>query len=119
MPKNIVLSAASAFIVWGLWGYYANIHLKESQAILAGFVQACISGLATCLIAQAILKTQTLKTDLNFKLYMAPTIVIVCYAFVLIILHWAAQTPNILGTISLPMLVVIPYSYWIAKNETK
>lgn len=120
LTKATVFAVAFSFFVWGGWAYWINLSAGDSsQAIRSGITQGLYSGVMTFYMSLAVYffwqRTRYLKLG-----WLLPTVGTVGHTGALLIgAHLLNHTPNVLKTVSVPLLVAVLYCLFLTRNFQK
>ncbi|HEV7306547.1 hypothetical protein [Ensifer sp.] len=103
------VQVAFAFIAMGGWAFFANRLYPMPRPLVAGIVQGTLSALLTLYLKTAI---DFLSRRLRGagRLILPPLVACLGSSAVLVAIHAASGTPEILKTIALPLAVSTSYA---------
>jgi hypothetical protein len=109
LAGNGAVHVAFAFLAMGGWAVFANRLHPMPRPLVAGFVQGTISAVLTLYLKSVI---DALAHRLNglTALYAPPAIACLTSTALLVAVHAASGTPEILRTIALPLVVSTTYA---------
>ncbi len=97
--------ALAAFVIWGGWAFYANVHAGNWIAMVAAVAQGAFSLLMTFVMGYLTSYLYACFTRPVFKLLLPAFFILLLACCFLSILHYSVGTPAILKTISPALLV--------------
>jgi LytS/YehU family sensor histidine kinase len=109
LASSGIVHVLFAFLAMGGWAFFANRDYPMPRPLISAVVQGSISACLTLFLKSAI---EFLSRQFSgLATYWAPP-VIACVAStgVLIVIHAASGTPEILKTIALPLVVSTSYA---------
>ena len=98
-----------AFLVMGGWAVFANRAYEMPRPLYAGLVQGVLSACLT-LFLKSVIDRLSKRFDGVAQLWAPPVIACLGSASVLVAIHAASGTPEILKTIAVPLLVSTSYA---------
>ncbi|WP_282609298.1 hypothetical protein [Pelagibius sp. Alg239-R121] len=98
-----------AFVGMGSWAVFSNRAHPMPEPVVAGVVQGTLSACLT-LTLKTIIDRLAARFSGSKRLWLPPLIASSVSACVLLAIHKASGTPEILATISLPMTVATSYA---------
>jgi uncharacterized membrane protein AbrB (regulator of aidB expression) len=103
-------AGVAAFTVYGGWAYSVNVQHGFSTGLSSGLVQGSYSFVLT--LVTTLLMEYLLLTLSNFRRRLTLTILATCMVTFSIayLIHWLAETPEILLTITPGFLIGIIYT---------
>lgn len=104
-----MVHVAFAFVAMGGWAFFANRHHPMPKPLVAGVVQGTLSALLTLYLKTAI-DVLSSRFSGATRLVLPPLLACVGSSAVLIAIHTASGTPEILKTIALPLTVSTTYA---------
>ncbi|MGO4623550.1 hypothetical protein AB4Z34_15120 [Ensifer sp. 2YAB10] len=115
-----VVHVAFAFFAMGGWALFANRHHPMPKPVVASVVQGTLSALLTLYLKTAI-DVLSSRFSGATRLVLPPLLACLGSSAVLIAIHAAGGTPEILKTIALPLTVSTTYAaiynYSISRGE--
>jgi hypothetical protein len=112
--KYNIISALAAFVVWGGWAYYINDTGTENVRAISAATQ----GISSLIITLALVKLVSLIFNrLPRKItsvFIASILSVTCSGSCLIAVHYLIGTPEIVGTVSPPLLVAFLFCLFTA-----
>ena len=109
LARSSFAHLAGAFLVMGSWAFFANYGHGVGDALAAAVLQGVLSALVTL-----SLKTFVEKIAPRFSgraaLVLPPLAAFVIVGAVLILAHRVAATPEVPGTIALPLAAATGYA---------
>lgn len=115
-----VVHVAFAFLAMGGWAFFANRLHPMPRPLVAAGVQGTLSALLTLYLKTAI-DTLSGRFHGRKRLLLPPLIACLGSSAILVAIHAAAGTPEILKTIALPLAVSTSYAalynYSISRGE--
>lgn len=113
---------AGAFLAMGGWALFANRDHGLSRMLTAGAVQGMLSALIT-LFLKSMIERLARNLEGAAALFAPPAVAIAVSATLLLVVHLLARTPELAGTIALPLLVstgyAALYSYSLYRKEQR
>ena len=100
---------AFAFIAMGGWALFANRHHPLPKPLIAGVVQGTLSALLTLYLKTAI-DALSKRFSGAMRLVLPPLVACLGSSAILVAIHAASGTPEILKTIALPLVVSTSYA---------
>ncbi|MDF1634143.1 hypothetical protein [Mycoplana sp. MJR14] len=100
---------AVAFLAMGGWALLANRGHSPARMLAAAAVQGTLSALLTLFLKSAVERLARRFRGAS-ALWAPPAIAIACSAMLLVAIHALAGTPEIAGTVALPLLVSSSYA---------
>jgi len=109
LGRSSAVHVAFAFVAMGSWALFANRAYPLPRMLLAGLVQGALSGCLTLFLKRII---ETLSTMFlgSLRLVAPPVIALLGSATLLVTFHMLSGTPEILKTITVPLLVSTSYA---------
>lgn len=98
-----------AFFVMGGWAIFANQSHPMPEPLIAGLVQGTLSACIT-LVMKKCLDYLSSRISGSGALWAPPLVVCSCSIMVLVGIHSAAGTPELIRTIALPFSVAAAYA---------
>lgn len=119
LARSSVVHVLFAFLAMGGWALFANRLHPMPQPLVAGVVQGTLSaGLTLCL--KSTIEALSLRFRGIARFCMPPLLACLASTSILVVVHAAAGTPEILKTITVPLLVstsyAILYNYSISRR---
>ena len=110
LAQSSIVHVLIAFLAMGGWAWFANRAHPPASALMAAFVQGCLSGSITLVLKTAI---EFLVKRLSgvAALVIPPLAAFLTSLVVLSMIHMLAGTPEILTTIALPLTVSTTYAF--------
>ncbi|MGF6171856.1 hypothetical protein [Ensifer sp. 4252] len=120
LSRSSIVHVLFAFLAMGGWALFANRHHPMPRPLVAGLVQGALSaGLTLCL--KSTIDALSLRFRGTSQLWMPPLLACLASTSILVAVHAAAGTPEILKTIAVPLLVsssyAVLYNYSISRGE--
>ncbi len=120
LASSGVVHVAFAFFAMGGWALFANRHHPMPKPVVASVVQGTLSALLTLYLKTAI-DVLSSRFSGATRLVLPPLLACLGSSAVLIAIHAASGTPEILKTIALPLTVSTTYAaiynYSISRGE--
>ncbi|MBK5566496.1 hypothetical protein [Ensifer sp. SSB1] len=120
LASSGVVHVAFAFFAMGGWALFANRHHPMPKPVVASVVQGTLSALLTLYLKTAIDVLYSRFSGAT-RLVLPPLLACLGSSAVLIAIHAASGTPEILKTIALPLTVSTTYAaiynYSISRGE--
>lgn len=107
--RNSAVHMAVAFLAMGGWAVYANAAHPMPRPLIAGVAQGCVSALITLFLKQMLEALSQRLANLA-ALALPPIAAVLCSVALLLTIHGAAGTPEILRTIAVPLTVTAVYA---------
>lgn len=109
LAQSSIVHVLIAFLAMGGWAWFANRAHPPASALMAAFVQGCLSGAITLVLKTAI---EFLVKRLSgvAALVVPPMAAFLTSTVLLSAIHMMAGTPEILATIALPLTVSTSYA---------
>ncbi len=112
--KYNIISALSAFVFWGGWAYYINDTGTENVRVISAATQ----GVSSLIITLALVKLVSLIFNRLprkiLSVFIASIISVTCSGSCLIAVHYLIGTPEIVSTVSPPLLVAFLFCLFTA-----
>jgi hypothetical protein len=112
--KYNIISALAAFVVWGGWAYYINDTGTENVRVISAATQ----GVSSLIITLALVKLVSLIFNRLprkiLSVFIASVISVTCSGSCLIAVHYLIGTPEIVSTVSPPLLVAFSFCLFTA-----
>lgn len=103
-------------VLWGSWAFFINLKVSVLQAVISGLSQATSSGLMTLVIGLLVERISARTQAWRFApIYPVAITFLFVLSFTLTV-HFLANTPRILGTISMPMTAVLLFSIYLERK---
>ena len=99
-----------AFFAMGAWAYYVNSGHGSTAAFLAAMTQGSASALITALMKRSLEALFTLLRASPLRRILPWIATTALAASGLVLYHLATWTPNLLGTIAVPLFVSTSYA---------
>lgn len=121
MLQSSITHLLFAFIVMGSWAIFANWPYPFPRPYIAGLVQGVLSATITYLLKRTIERLAIKCTGIS-ALWAPPLIACSISLCILVTIHFAAGTPEVIRTISLPFsvatiyAVIYNYSLWNGRS---
>ncbi|NUS67996.1 MAG: hypothetical protein HOQ41_06555 [Ensifer adhaerens] len=120
LASSGVVHVAFAFFAMGGWALFANRHHPMPKPLVAGLVQGTLSALLTLYLKTAI-DALSRRFSGAARLVLPPLFACLGSSAILVAIHAASGTPEILKTIALPLTVSTTYAaiynYSISRGE--
>jgi hypothetical protein len=100
-----LLSALTAFVLWGGWAYYINGGNANPASLTAAGVQGSASFIITLLMVRSLAWLHGRVPSGALQAWLPSAITLSGTGSLLIAAHWLAGTPRILPTIAPALLV--------------
>lgn len=117
--RSSIVHVLFAFIAMGGWALFANRHHPMPRPLVAGLVQGALSPALTLCLKSAI-DALSLRFRGTSQLWMPPLLACLASTSILVAVHAATGTPEILKTIAVPLLVsgsyAVLYNYSISRG---
>ncbi|MBI9085385.1 MAG: hypothetical protein JEZ11_17450 [Desulfobacterales bacterium] len=108
--------AFAAFVFWGGWACFVNMEAGLSAGIISGMAQGTFSFAMTLLMVKAITIIYNRVHGHRFR-YVLPTVATMgCSGTLLAATHLLAGTPNILSTISPPLVIAFFFCLYTVRQ---
>lgn len=107
--RSGLVHVTGAFVLMGGWAVFANSHHPMPSPLIAGAVQGALSGLIT-LGLKRLVEAVARRAGGLAGLVMPPLAAFVISAVLLVLLHGASGTPEIVATIAVPLTVSTGYA---------
>lgn len=122
-----VLSALSAFLLWGGWAYYINGRADPSKSLISGFTQGTASFIITLVMVHLVTWFFKHLPNNFLQLPLAAILTVTITGSCLVGIHWLVHTPHIFYTIAPALSVAFAFCWYtayklrlsIAKRSTK
>ncbi len=108
--KSTVVHVGFAFLAMGGWAFLANAGHPVQERLLAGVVQGAMSALLTLFLKRSV---DWMRPRFPHGAgYWAPALIAsLASATLLVCIHLAAGTPEILATVAVPLTVSVTYIF--------
>ncbi|OCP00867.1 MULTISPECIES: hypothetical protein [unclassified Ensifer] len=120
LAGNSVVHVAFAFFAMGGWALVANRHHPMPKPLVAAVVQGTLSALLTLYLKTAI-DALSKRVRGARRLFLPPLLACLGSSALLVAIHAATGTPEILRTIAVPLAVSTSYAalynYSISRGE--
>lgn len=120
LAGNGAVHVAFAFFAMGGWAFFANRHHPMPKPLVAAVVQGTLSALLTLYLKTAI-DALSRRFPGRKRLFLPPLLACLGSSAILVAIHMASGTPEILKTIALPIAVSTTYAalynYSISRGE--
>ncbi|NVD41157.1 hypothetical protein HT585_19975 [Ensifer sp. HO-A22] len=119
VARSSVVHVLFAFFAMGGWALFANHHHPMPRPLVAGLVQGALSAALTLCLKSSI---DALSNRFRgaARLWMPPLLASLASTTILVAIHAATGTPEILKTIAVPLLVstsyAVAYNYSISRG---
>lgn len=107
--RSGVVHVLFAFLAMGSWAVFANRAHTMPAPLYAGLVQGTISAALT-LFLKSVIDWLSVRFSGPARFWAPPLIACLGSASILVAIHAASGTPEILRTIALPLLVSTTYA---------
>lgn len=107
--RSGVMHVLFAFLAMGSWAVFANRAHAMPAPLYAGLVQGTISAALT-LFLKSVIDWLSMRFSGSTRFWAPPLIACLGSASILVAIHAASGTPEILRTIALPLLVSTTYA---------
>jgi len=112
--KYNILSALAAFFFWGGWAYYIN----DTGTVNVRAISAATQGVSSLIITLALVKLVSLIFNRLprkiLSVFITSILSVTCSGSCLIAVHYLIGTPEIVGTVSPPLLVAFLFCLFTA-----
>ena len=109
-----LVSAFSAFVLWGGWAFYINGGFGFKARVVSGLAQGLASFLITLFMIRVVTWIFCLLPD-NFFQYLLPGLITVSFTGTcLFFMHYRLGTPNIVYTIAPALSVAFIFCVFTA-----
>jgi hypothetical protein len=109
LAGNGLVHVAFAFLAMGGWAVFANRLHPMPRPLVAGLVQGTISAVLT-LYLKSIIDALACRFDGVAALFAPPLVACLSSTALLVAVHAASGTPEILRTIAVPLAVSTTYA---------
>lgn len=109
LMRSSIVHVGFAFLAMGSWAAFANRAHPMPAPLLAGLIQGTLSALITLLLKRGIEYVASRFTGLT-ALLAPPLIAGLVSASLLTAIHMIGGTPEIAGTIAVPLTVATSYA---------
>ena len=120
LARSGVVHVLFAFVAMGGWAIFANRHHPMPRPLVAGIVQGALSAMLT-LCLKSTIDALSLRFRGTARLWMPPLLACLASTSILVAIHAATGTPEILKTIAAPLLVstsyAVAYNYAISRGR--
>ncbi|KOF22434.1 membrane protein [Ensifer adhaerens] len=120
LARSSIVHVLFAFLAMGGWALFANRHHAMPRLLIAGLVQGALSAALT-LCLKSTIEALSLRFRGVLRLWMPPLLACLGSTTILVAVHAATGTPEILRTIAVPLLVstsyAVLYNYSISRGE--
>lgn len=120
LARSSIVHVLFAFLAMGGWALFANRLHPMPRPLIAGLVQGALSaGLTLCLKSTIDALSPLFRGRL--RLWMPPLLACLASTTILVAIHAATGTPEILKTIAVPLMVstsyAVAYNYSISRGR--
>lgn len=117
--KYKLVSALSAFVLWGGWAYFVNYKHDTLSGIISGVTQGTASFIITLFLVRAVMFLFP-RFQGKFAQLLFPAIITVSLTgSCLVLIHKAMGTPAVLFTISPALMVAFSFCIFTAMKLQK
>ncbi|RDL51976.1 hypothetical protein BLJAPNOD_03123 [Ensifer sp. M14] len=120
LARSSIVHVLFAFLAMGGWALFANRLHPMPRPLVAGLVQGALSAALT-LCLKSTIDALSLRFHGTARLWMPPLIACLASTTILVTVHAATGTPEILRTIALPLMVstsyAVLYNYSISRRK--
>lgn len=102
-------SAVLAFALWGMWAFMVNSAGGVPEGVVSGVVQGTASFVITLIMISIVTRLYNLMADMPFRLFLPSMVTVGCTGACLVGIHMAAGTPEVMKTVSPPLVVAFLY----------
>ncbi len=106
-----IFSATFAFILWGGWGYYVNSNHSNFTGLTSGLTQGIISFVLTLSVVYLVTYFYNRIPQKVLRISFPPIAAIMCFSGVSASVHYFADTPHILISMSPSLLMALIFAY--------
>ncbi|NRP18786.1 hypothetical protein LPJGGPFB_02029 [Ensifer adhaerens] len=121
LARSSVVHVLFAFVAMGGWALFANRLHPMPRPLVAGIVQGALSAALT-LCLKSTIDALSLRFRGTARLWMPPLLACLASTSILVAIHAATGTPEILKTIAVPLMVstsyAVAYNYSISRGGT-
>lgn len=104
-----LLSALLAFLMWGVWAYYVNNPNGVSIGVKSGLIQGTASALITLIMVRIVAHIHHALPQNRVLLFVPALLTVSITGSCIVVLHWLAHTPDIVGTVVPPLGVAFMF----------
>lgn len=109
LARNGTVHVLFAFLAMGGWAVFANRAYDMPRPLYSGLVQGVMSACLT-LFLKSVIDGLSERFDALTRLWAPPLIACLGSTAVLVAIHAASGTPEILKTVAVPLLVSTSYA---------
>jgi ABC-type antimicrobial peptide transport system permease subunit len=114
-----VLSALSAFLLWGGWAFYVNGSTDVTKGLISGLTQGTASFIITLVMVQVVTWFFKHLPENFLQLPLAAFLTVTITGSCLVGIHWLVQTPHIFYTIAPALSVAFAFCWYTAYKLRK
>uniref|UniRef100_UPI0031013FC5 hypothetical protein n=1 Tax=Neorhizobium sp. EC2-8 TaxID=3129230 RepID=UPI0031013FC5 len=109
LARSGTIHVLFAFLAMGGWAVFANRAYDMPRPLYSGFVQGVMSACLT-LFLKSVIDGLSKRFDGPTRLWAPPLIACLGSTAILVTIHAASGTPEILKTVAVPLLVSTSYA---------
>ena len=109
-----VLSALSAFMLWGGWAFYVNGSTDVTKGLISGLTQGTASFIITLVMVHLVTWFFNHLPDNFLQLPLAAFFTVTITGSCLVGIHWLVHTPHIFYTIAPALSVAFAFCWYTA-----
>ena len=114
-----VLSALSAFLLWGGWAFYVNASADVTKGLISGLTQGTASFIITLVMVQVVTWFFKHLPGNFLQLPLAALFTVTITGSCLVGIHWLVHTPHIFYTIAPALSVAFAFCWYTAYKLRK
>ena len=114
-----VLSALSAFLLWGGWAFYVNGGADAVKGLTSGLTQGTASFIITLVMVRVVTWFFKHLPGNFLQLPLAAFLTVTITGSCLVGIHWLMHTPHIFNTIAPALSVAFAFCWYTAYKLRK